>query len=380
MPITVYYHTGWAACVLHGCPKGESAWRDFPSENAPEHPGWKRFTVEADGIEFVVCDTQKVDWDKPPDWYGKPNYSIEGGGLFSLNGGHLRKVRKDRVLVVTDLDHTLVGHERDPENKLVEEFRNLWLGEFSLNGSNLVYSTGRNRKDALSVACERGLPRPELLVCGVGTEVYKVPRTLPIMGWWEAGEDQLTLVPEWKATMELFKRGEAEARLVTEFQRFEVRGNSENDPYRIPCAYEMDSLENFEHQKQVLASALGPEYQVISSGEGAWKLVDVCSAQAGKLKAMEFAMRTLKFEPAMTLACGDSGNDELMYRCKGAHAVMVRNALSELVRALTAAARPERGELQPGVFETCHGSTVLFSNREVAGGICEALQQFWPAA
>jgi len=261
----------------------------------------------------------------------------------------------------------------------VEEFRNLWLGEFCLNGSALCYSTGRNKKDALGVAQERGLPRPELLICGVGTEVYKVPRELPLMGWWEAPDDQLRLDPGWKATMELFDRSAAEAKLVSQFPRFDMRGSPEHDPYRIPTAYEMD--EHFETGIASLREALGSEYQVISSGEGAWKLVDVCSAHAGKLKAMEFAMSHLNFVPSSTLACGDSGNDELMYRCKGARMVMVSNALSELVKAMTAAAHPPQQELQRGtVFETRHGSTVLFSEREVAGGICEALGRFWPAA
>ena len=162
---------------------------------------------------------KKQSWDNPPDWYGKKNYLISdsrplcsfmglgvklrGGaskepGKYSLRHGHLRRsvlhcpalramspklvlarIRDSPVLVVTDLagtpvagggsprlllcfplrleDHTLVGHERDPENKLLEatvpepswrsdsrwsccsgpgkEFRNVWLGEYALNGS-----------------------------------------------------------------------------------------------------------------------------------------------------------------------------------------------------------------------------------------------------
>lgn len=377
MPVTLYYLTSWRGCVLHGCPKGEKAWRDFPFEDLPEQPGWQRVTLEAEGAEFVICDTAKSGWDKPPPWYGKPNYLIQEGGSYTLRDGHLRRLRRTRVLVVTDLDHTLVGHERDPGNELLEEFRQTWLGEFSLNGSALAYSTGRNRTEALSVAKERGLPRPELLICGVGTEVYSVPRDLPLMGW-EAASERLALVPEWREKMLRFDRSKAEACLLSDFPKFEVRGSHEHDPYRIPTAYEMD--EDFAMRMESLRLAVGPQCQVIASGDGDWKLIDVCSAEAGKLRAMEFAMSLLGFEPPETLACGDSGNDELMYRCKGARCVMVANALPELVRALTAAARPAGFELQRGhVFETEHGSTVLFAGREVAGGIVEALGRFFPA-
>ncbi|CAE6921381.1 SPP1 [Symbiodinium natans] len=320
---------------------------------------------------------KKQSWDNPPDWYGKKNYLITEPGDYSLRHGHLRRLRDSKVLVVTDLDHTLVGHERDPENKLLEEFKTLWLGEYALNGSALAYSTGRSKSMALDVAQERQLIRPDLLICGVGTEVYTVPSTLPVLGWWEA-RDSLNLVPEWKSKMlNGFNRAEVEEVLTSRFPKFELRGTPENDPYRIPTAYQMD--EAFDASKKQLQDELGSSYQVISSGHGEWKLIDICSAEAGKLKAMQFASSTLKFEAASTLGCGDSGNDELMFRNAGGRGVMVANSLPELVEAMTASADPPTKELQKGAeFKTCHGSTMLFAGREVAGGIVEALQHFFP--
>ncbi|CAE7671406.1 SPP1 [Symbiodinium sp. CCMP2456] len=362
---------------MPGCPKGESTWRDFPFKDVPGKPSVKQLQIEADGVEFVICDLKKQSWDNPPDWYGKKNYLIAESGQYSLRHGHLRRIRESKVMVVTDLDHTLVGHERDPENKLLEEFRNLWLGEYALNGSALAYSTGRSKSMALDVAQERQLIRPDLLICGVGTEVYTVPSRLPILGWWEE-RDSLELMPEWKSKMlNGFNRATVEELLTSRFQKFELRGTPVDDPYRIPTAYQMD--EAFDDSKKLLQEALGSSYQVISSGHGEWKLIDICSAEAGKLKAMQFAMSTLKFEPAKTLACGDSGNDELMFRNSGGRGVMVANALPELVEAMTAAADPPTKELRRGAeFKTCHGSTMLFAGREVAGGIVEALQYFFP--
>lgn len=376
MPVTLYYYTGWNECQLHGCPKGEGAWRDIPFKDVSGKHFVKQLQVEADGLEFVVCDMKKQYWDNPPDWYGKKNYQITEGGSYSLRNGHLRRIRKNRVLVVTDLDHTLIGHERDPENKLLEEFKNTWLGEYALNGSALAYSTGRNKSMALDVAKERGLPRPELMICGVGTEVYAIPQTLPLFEWWEAGKT-LELMPEWRTkVLNGFDRKHVEDILTANFPKFELRGTPEDDPYRIPTAYQMD--ENFDAGKMTLQETLGEKYQVISSGHGEWKLIDICSSEAGKGKALEFARRELNFEPGETLACGDSGNDELMFRCNGGYGVMVANSLPELVEAMTGNAQEGLPLTQGKTFKTRHGSIMLFSSREVSAGIVEALQHFWP--
>eukprot|EP00929_Paragymnodinium_shiwhaense_P073791 TRINITY_DN37697_c0_g1_i1.p1 TRINITY_DN37697_c0_g1~~TRINITY_DN37697_c0_g1_i1.p1 ORF type:complete len:338 (+),score=69.83 TRINITY_DN37697_c0_g1_i1:181-1194(+) len=302
---------------------------------------------------------------------------------YSIRNGSIRKLRTDKVLVVTDLDHTLVGHEKDPENALLESFKSVWLGEFTLNGSCLCYSTGRNKFDALHVAEERQLPRPELMICAVGTEIYEVPRDLPLMGWWEAA-DRITLVPEWQKAMLRFDR-EAALKVLEKFPKFDVRGSVETDPYRIPTAYEVDA--DWLTAKEELIAALGSECQVISSGGHEWKLVDVLSAEGGKRKALEFAINRLKFDPANAIACGDSGNDETMFHSQGAKAVMVANALPELVAALSEAYRASLNgdgtpttELQKGhSFKTVDGCTVLFASREVAAGIVEALDTWFPA-
>merc|ERR1712224_673152 len=110
-----------------------------------------------------------------------------------------------------------------------------------------------------------------------------------------------------------------------------------------------------------------------------WKLVDFCSADAGKLKACQFVMQRLGFAPERTLVCGDSGNDESMYRCPGVRGVAVGNALPELIDALQGMAKagPE-AVLRGSTFTTKSDSTVLYAEREVSGAIAEAIECFWP--
>lgn len=377
MPVILFYRTDWEHCILHGCPRGQADWRSFPFQDVPHRPGWKRVEIDAEGVEFVVCDDKKTAWDKPAPSYGAPNYLLKESGQFTLLDGQLRRLRKSCVLIVTDLDHTFVGHDgKDPGDLFLKEIQTLWQGEFVMNSSSIAYSTGRNLQLALEIAAQRGLLRPELLICGVGTEIYLVPSHLHLNTWWKESEGLLCLEPDYKKKMETgFSWPEVKELLLKQFPKFEIRGNPEHDPYRIPTAYEVD--ENLESGLQELRQALGPSLQVIASGEGSWRLVDICSADGGKLKAMEFAMKHLGFSPSQTLACGDSGNDELMYHCQGAKAVMVGNAQEQLVHALTRVAT-SKTELQKGkVFETEQGCTVLYSNREVAGGIVEALDLFF---
>jgi len=325
-----------------------------------------------------------TQWDNPPPEIGGQNYKTPVGPAkaYTLRNGRLFRLSdKPPVLIVSDLDHTMVGHEHDQDNGRLREFQAHWMGRYALNGSKLVYSTGRNKNDALKVSIERSLLRPDLLICGVGTEVYEVPQDLPLNGTWAESADRIVLNPEWTKKMEgTFDRGAVEALLLAKFPKFEPRGSAESDPYRIPSAYEVD--ENLQQNLRLVREALGPDVEVITSGGAEWKLVDFCSAQAGKMKACEFAMARFGIPPEQTLVCGDSGNDESMYRCPGVRGVAVGNSLPELVEALQKAAAdgPDgAAAVQQGrVFKTGAKSEVLYATQPVSSAIVEALDRFWP--
>ncbi len=377
-PMKLYYHTGWGRCALHGCPNGESAWRDVFFEDVPGFEGWKVLSLDApQGVTFVVKNEAGTEWDNN----AQKNYAIDSGeGAFTLRNGRLQKVSSEKILIVSDLDHTMIGHDKDPDNVMLEEFKAHWLGKFAFGGSRLVYSTGRNKKDALGAAAEKQLLRPDLLICGVGTELYNVPNSLPLLGWQEFA-DKINLDDSWKQKVaDTFDRMGVETKLAASFAAFELRGNVENDPYRIPSAY-CCANGDFQADIEAVKKSLGPDVQVISSGGSEWKLVDFCSADAGKLKALQFAMTRLGFTEKQTIACGDSGNDESMYRCPGIFCVAVANALDELVQCLRSNARDGPDSVVKGqTFKTLQEGTVLYASRDVAGGIVEALNLFWPSS
>lgn len=76
----------------------------------------------------------------------------------------------NRVLVVSDLDGTLIGHDG-----YLSMFKKHWKLHHLWRGSKLVYNTGRNLKDFLYAAGEHQLPKPDYAILGVGTEVYTFP-------------------------------------------------------------------------------------------------------------------------------------------------------------------------------------------------------------
>jgi hydroxymethylpyrimidine pyrophosphatase-like HAD family hydrolase len=55
-----------------------------------------------------------------------------------------------------------------------------------------------------------------------------------------------------------------------------------------------------------------PQVKVIVSGVGDWRYVDVTSARAGKLAALEYVRQLYGVHHARCVAAGDSGNDTLM--------------------------------------------------------------------
>jgi len=384
----LFYKTGWPRCAVHYRAVGGDSWFTEPLADVEGAPEWKSTVLEKGAAEFVMRNEEGTAWDNPPPELGTKNYepkmpgAPEGSGTWTLAGGRLMRVTEGPpVLIVSDLDHTMVGHEKDPDDTLLREFQSVWMGRYRFAGSLLVYSTGRNKNDALAVARERKLLRPDLLVCGVGTEVYEVPRDLPIGpdGRWAEDPARIKAEPHWIEQMKAsFDRAAVEQVLLSRFPKFDPRGSLENDPYRIPTAYKVD--EELQQNLLRVREALGPTVEVIASGGDEWKLVDFCSSSAGKLKACQFVMKKLGMSPECTLVCGDSGNDESMYRCPSVRGVAVGNSLSELVAALKSMSRAGPDAVRQGAdFTTAMDGTVLYANRPVAAAIVEALEHFWPS-
>lgn len=381
----LFYQTDWERAAIRFCLGADSGdWRTEPLVDVPGALGWKQVDLASGPghVEFVMSNEEQTAWDNPPPESGGQNYRIPKEiGAWTLRQGRLTRVavEDEPLLVVSDLDNTMVGHSHDPEDAYLREFQDMWLGRYAFGGSTLVYSTGRNFCEALAVCCARKLLRPKLLICSVGTEVYHVSDQLPLEGGeWANCPEKICMEPQWMQKIETgFDRDGVEAMLRAEFPRFSIERSRASDPYRIPTQYTIG--EAWGEDMHAVRQALGPAVQVISSGDDTSKYVDFLSAEAGKLGACEFVMSQLNVPPGQTLVCGDSGNDEGMFRCPGVRGVAVGNSLPELVEALRGMASSGSESVQRGqIVETTFGSSVLYARRLAAGAICEALETFWP--
>ena len=227
------------------------------------------------------------------------------------------------ILVVSDLDGTMVGDDRS-----TSAFRTFWEGEIRDGRSKLVYSTGRSLESFRVLLSEKRevMVEPEMLICAVGTKVYSKTEEEK---WVEDEEWTRTLDVGWDES--IVRAGCAKAIELCGEESAHFRPEEEQNAHKITCGLKDDKLGDFVETLEKYLKEKKVTAKIISSGTGGWKYVDCVSNQAGKLESLEFVRKKLGFEVERTVACGDSGNDELMLSGKNL-AIVVGNAQEDLVR------------------------------------------------
>mmetsp|Transcript_15183 Transcript_15183/g.44726 ORF Transcript_15183/g.44726 Transcript_15183/m.44726 type:complete len:149 (-) Transcript_15183:186-632(-) len=111
----------------------------------------------------------------------------------------------------------------------------------------------------------------------------------------------------------------------------------------------------------------GVKANIIPSGVGDWRYLDVVPIRAGKLQALEYVRQLYGFSVSHTVACGDSGNDILMLEGQNP-AIVVGNAQPDL-RAWAERKAAEEPPPAPGA-----PPRLLRVSKHEALGILEGLQ------
>ncbi|KKZ12892.1 MAG: hypothetical protein TE42_02675 [Candidatus Synechococcus spongiarum SP3] len=212
------------------------------------------------------------------------------------------------LLLVTDLDHTLVGdrHALACLNRTLQTLRSRIA---------LVYATGRSLTGARQLQQEEGLLEPEGWATGVGSTLL-----------WRGEPDSA-----WDRQLQRHWDRPALGALLSGWSDLILQPASEQAPYKL--SYELATprmgteAHQFEQRLQTMLRQANLQAQVVlSSGYQ----LDLLPLAAGKGAVSGYLQRKLGLRPDQVLCCGDSGNDRSMLAGPW-WGVMVSNARPELL-------------------------------------------------
>ncbi|KAF3775705.1 Sucrose-phosphatase 2 [Nymphaea thermarum] len=207
-----------------------------------------------------------------------------------------------RVMLVSDLDHTMVDHH-DPDNLSLLRFNALWEAHYRHN-STLVFSTGRSPTLYKKLRKEKPMLSPDITITSVGTEITYGQAMLPDDGW------EHVLNKKWDRKI----------------------SPTEQRPHKVSFYVEKEHAQEAITTLSDKLKDRGLDVKIIYSGGID---LDILPQGAGKGQALAYLLKKFNSEgrkpPASTLVCGDSGNDADLFIVPDVYGVMVSNAQEELL-------------------------------------------------
>lgn len=242
-----------------------------------------------------------------------------------------------QFLFITDLDHTLVGDDEAMAqlNEALHQHR-------ESHGTKIVYSTGRSPTLYQQLLSEKPLLPPDAVVTGVGTAItYQDGSPDPL--WWEK------LSSGWSRDRVMAT--------VAHFADLELQPAEEQNEFK--ASYFLDEAIAADLLPELEAALQSQDLQINLVYSGSRHL-DILPRSANKGLAMVFLRQQWGFEPARTVACGDSGNDLSMFAIGEERGIIVGNAMPELRQWHEENLAPHR----------------YLASAPCAGGILEGLSHF----
>ena len=241
----------------------------------------------------------------------------------------------DIKFLAFDIDDTLL-----PSHHRTDEFFKFWNRIEFESKPLLCYNTGRLKEDTLRLISKRLVPRPDYLICGVGTLIYDV--------------EKQQLIKKFSQILEEGWNLEKISELISSSD-FDIKKQPAHFQNQYKSSWFFDDATDEEINKiRKLMRQNGLDVNVVYSSS---RHLDVLPKYANKGNSLEWLLEHLDIRHEETVVAGNSGNDLAMYQLDDIKGIVVGNA-------------------QPELLEDTKNLNVYYSNKLYHDAILEGLIHF----